>query len=115
MPGDVHDELAAPERGPLQGVRVLDLSRILAGPTLAAVVADQRGHLRGVAEAFADPQAIARGMRVEVPSTVSGTGSVSLIGSPLKLSRTPVTYRRAPPSVGADESEVLADWLGDER
>jgi len=69
------------------------------------------GPVRGVTDAFADPQAIARGMRVELPSAVSASGLVSLIGSPLKLSRTPVTYRRAPPTVGADESEVLADWL----
>ena len=69
------------------------------------------GPVRGVADAFADPQAIARGMRVELPSAVSASGLVSLIGSPLKLSRTPVTYRRAPPTVGADERGVLADWL----
>ena len=69
------------------------------------------GPVRRVDEAFADPQAIARGMRVELASPIAGSGAVSLVGSPLNLSRTPVTYRHAPPGVGQDGAEVLRDWL----
>lgn len=73
------------------------------------------GPVRRVDEAFADPQAIARGMRVELASEIAGSGAVSLVGSPLQLSRTPVTYRRAPPGVGQDGADVLEDWLDMER
>jgi len=30
-----------------------------------------------------------------------------MIGNPLKLSRTPITYRRAPPTCGQDTDAVL--------
>ncbi|MBX7193425.1 MAG: CoA transferase [Sandaracinaceae bacterium] len=70
------------------------------------------GPVRTVAEAFADPQAIARAMRVEMPSALAASGHVSLIGSPIKLSETPVAYRTSPPSLGEHGPEVLRDWLG---
>jgi crotonobetainyl-CoA:carnitine CoA-transferase CaiB-like acyl-CoA transferase len=73
------------------------------------------GPVRTVDEAFADPQAIARGMRVELASAIAGSGAVSLVGSPLHLSRTPVSYRRAPPGVGEDGADVLREWLGMDR
>jgi crotonobetainyl-CoA:carnitine CoA-transferase CaiB-like acyl-CoA transferase len=37
---------------------------------------------------------------------------VPLIGSPLKLSATPVSYRRSPPTLGEHTDEVLTDLLG---
>jgi crotonobetainyl-CoA:carnitine CoA-transferase CaiB-like acyl-CoA transferase len=40
-------------------------------------------------------------------------GSVPSVASPLRLSKTPVQYRHAPPSLGADTREVL-DRLADE-
>ena len=44
-------------------------------------------------------------MRITVPHPLSGT--VDLIGNPLKLSATPVTYRRPPPTLGQHTDEVL--------
>jgi formyl-CoA transferase len=38
---------------------------------------------------------------------------VRLIANPLKFSRTPVSYRRAPPATGADTEAVLARLKGD--
>jgi crotonobetainyl-CoA:carnitine CoA-transferase CaiB-like acyl-CoA transferase len=58
---------------------------------------------------FADPQVRARQMRVDLPHPVAG--SVSLVASPLRLSETPVTYRSAPPSLGEQTREVLAERL----
>jgi crotonobetainyl-CoA:carnitine CoA-transferase CaiB-like acyl-CoA transferase len=60
-----------------------------------------------VDQVFADPQVQARGMKVSVPHPLAG--SVDLIGNPLKLSATPVTYRRPPPTLGQHTEEVLQE------
>ena len=43
---------------------------------------------------------------------LSGKGAVSLIGSPVKMSKTPVSYRYAPPTLGQHTDEVLQELLG---
>jgi crotonobetainyl-CoA:carnitine CoA-transferase CaiB-like acyl-CoA transferase len=58
---------------------------------------------------FDDPQVRARGMRIDLPHPVAGT--VPLVANPLRLSETPVTYRSAPPPLGAQTHEVLAERL----
>lgn len=70
------------------------------------------GPINDVGEVFDDPQVRYRGMRIAMAHESSATGEVALIGNPLKLSRTPVAYRRAPPRLGADAASVLSDWLG---
>lgn len=67
------------------------------------------GPINDLAEAFADPQVRHRGMTVQVPHPLAG--EVSLVASPLKLSRTPVQYRRAPPLL-AEHAEQLLDEFG---
>jgi crotonobetainyl-CoA:carnitine CoA-transferase CaiB-like acyl-CoA transferase len=37
-------------------------------------------------------------------------GSVRLVASPIKLSKTPIRYRRSPPLLGADTDAVLAEF-----
>jgi crotonobetainyl-CoA:carnitine CoA-transferase CaiB-like acyl-CoA transferase len=64
---------------------------------------------------FDDPQVSHRGMKITMPHPVA---DVPLIGSPLKLSETPVGYRRPPPLLGEHTNEVLGEVLGldpDER
>lgn len=61
-------------------------------------------------QVFDDPQVRARGMRVDLPHALGGT--VPMVGSPLKLSATPVEYRAAPPLLGADTRAVLREHLG---
>ena len=39
-------------------------------------------------------------------------GKVALVGSPMKLSATPVRYELPPPTLGQHTEEVLAGWLG---
>lgn len=64
------------------------------------------GQVRSVGEAVNSPQAEARDMvRTVEHATV---GPVRLVGSPLKLSRTPVVEPTAPPSLGQHTDEVLA-------
>ena len=66
------------------------------------------GPINNLAEVFADPQVRARGMTVDMPHPLAG--SVRLVASPIKLSATPVRYRRAPPLLGADTDAVLAEF-----
>jgi crotonobetainyl-CoA:carnitine CoA-transferase CaiB-like acyl-CoA transferase len=68
------------------------------------------GPINDLGAVFADPQVRARDMRIDLPHPVAGT--VSLVASPLRLSETPVTYRCAPPLLGAQTAEVLLQRLG---
>ena len=61
--------------------------------------------VESVPEAFADPVAQAREMKIT-------SGEHTLLGNPLKLSATPADTSRAPPALDADRDEVLRDWLG---
>lgn len=60
-------------------------------------------------QVFADPQVLAREMLVELPHPTAGT--VRFAGSPLKLSRTPVCLKEAPPLLGQHTEEILAAYL----
>jgi crotonobetainyl-CoA:carnitine CoA-transferase CaiB-like acyl-CoA transferase len=68
------------------------------------------GPINAIDAVFADPQVEARAMRVEMAHPVSGT--VSLVANPLRLSETPVTYRTAPPTLGAQTRRILQERLG---
>jgi crotonobetainyl-CoA:carnitine CoA-transferase CaiB-like acyl-CoA transferase len=65
------------------------------------------GPINDLAEVFADPQVEARGMTVELPHPLAER--VRLVASPIKLSATPVQYRRPPPLLGEHTLEVLAE------
>jgi glutaryl-CoA transferase len=58
-----------------------------------------------VDEALNNPQILARGLRVDIPHATGATAQ--LVGNPMKFSATPVSYRLAPPLLGADNEEVL--------
>lgn len=64
------------------------------------------GPVNRLDQTFASGQVVAREMVVEMNRP--DTPPVRLIGNPLKLSATPVTYRRPPPHVGENEAEVRA-------
>lgn len=68
------------------------------------------GPINTLDQVFADAQVRHRQMRVELPHALAGT--VALVGSPLKLSATPVEYRRPPPLLGEHTAEVLGERLG---
>ena len=61
------------------------------------------GPINSVAEVFAEPQIRARQMRVNVPHRQNS--ELQLVGNPIKLSRTPVEYRGAPPTLGEHDGE----------
>mgnify|MGYP003619741130 CR=1 FL=1 len=65
------------------------------------------GPINSIADVFADPQVRARGMIVETAHPQADT--VPLVGSPLKLSATPVEPPRAPPMLGEHTFDVLRE------
>lgn len=69
------------------------------------------GPINDLAAVFAHPQARHREMSVEMRHAAAGDGAVSLIGNPLRLSRTPVRYRHPPPMLGEHTEAVLREVL----
>lgn len=68
------------------------------------------GPINDLAQVFADPQVQARGLRLDMTHPLAG--SVPQVASPIRLSETPVDYRRAPPLLGEHSEAVLQDVLG---
>jgi len=64
------------------------------------------GPINNMKELFADPQVKAREMVVEMAHPTAE--KIKLVGSPLKLSRTPVEMKRHPPLYGEHTEQVLA-------
>jgi crotonobetainyl-CoA:carnitine CoA-transferase CaiB-like acyl-CoA transferase len=65
------------------------------------------GEVNTLEEAARDPQIAANHMVVEMEHARAGT--LRLFGTPVRLYGTPATLRLAPPDLGADNEEVLAD------
>jgi crotonobetainyl-CoA:carnitine CoA-transferase CaiB-like acyl-CoA transferase len=66
------------------------------------------GPVNSIDQVFADPQVIHRNMKITMAHPA---GNVPLIASPLRLSETPVRYRRPPPRLGEHTDEVLQEML----
>jgi crotonobetainyl-CoA:carnitine CoA-transferase CaiB-like acyl-CoA transferase len=63
------------------------------------------GPINTIDQVFQDPQLRARDMVVEM--THRDDAALRLVGNPLKLSRTPVSYRRPPPLLGEHNDDIL--------
>jgi crotonobetainyl-CoA:carnitine CoA-transferase CaiB-like acyl-CoA transferase len=68
------------------------------------------GPINTVADVFADPQVQARGLKLDLPHP--SIGSVPSVANPIKYSVTPISYRSAPPMLGANTDEILRETLG---
>jgi len=68
------------------------------------------GPINTLDKVFAEPQVAAREMLIEMEHPTTGT--LPLVGSPLKFSETPVIYHRLPPRLGEHTDEILKDVLG---
>ena len=73
------------------------------------------GAINSIAQALDEPQILARNMLVNIPHPLKA--DFVTVGSPIKLSRTPVEYLRPAPMLGEHTDEVLKRQLGldDER
>lgn len=65
------------------------------------------GPVNTLEQVFATDQVAARDMRIEMARDDVEKGHVALIGNPLKFSKTPVSYRYAPPRFGQDTDAIL--------
>ena len=65
------------------------------------------GPINDIAQALADPQVAARGMRIDLPHPLAG--HVPLVANPIHLSRTPPAYTSAPPLLGQHTEDVLRE------
>lgn len=68
------------------------------------------GPVNTIAEVFDDPQVQARELRLDMPHPIAG--STPSVSNPIRLSESPVRYRRPPPILGEHTREVLTSVLG---
>jgi crotonobetainyl-CoA:carnitine CoA-transferase CaiB-like acyl-CoA transferase len=68
------------------------------------------GPINSVAQALADPQIVARGLRVDLPHPRAG--SVPLVASPIVIDGERAVSDQPPPTLGQHTRTVLADVLG---
>lgn len=71
------------------------------------------GVINNLEQAFQEPQVIAREMLVEMNHPQRE--KLKVIGSPIKLSRTPVEYKTAPPLLGEHTQAVLGRIVSSEK
>ena len=83
------------QRGRADWLAALDAAKVPCGP------------INDLADVFADPQVLARGMKTAVAHPHHD--ALELVASPMRLSATPVQLRRAPPLLGQHTDEVLAE------
>ena len=67
------------------------------------------GPINNLEQVFAEPQALARGLRMELPHPTAG--KVALTRSPMRFSETPVQHETPPPTLGQHTDEVLKGLL----
>jgi succinate---hydroxymethylglutarate CoA-transferase len=67
------------------------------------------GPVRNIQESFTCPQAVERGMVEEIDHPT--IGKLSVVGPPIKFSRTPCAIRLPPPLLGQHTREILKDLL----
>ena len=116
-------QLAADERFKTNNLRVINRSELTAAMEecftrkpmaywleILDRVGVPAGPINDLAQVFDNEQVIARGMQVRVQHPLAG--EISLVGNPIRYSRTPLDTSRAPPMLGQNTAEVLRDLLG---
>nr|WP_264210049.1 CaiB/BaiF CoA-transferase family protein [Leisingera thetidis] len=93
-------------RDALNAILIPSVQRFTTDEVLAAMEARKvpAGPVQNLETLFATSQVEARNMAIGMDSSA---GPVKLLGNPLNFSRTPVTYRHAPPVFGEGTAEIL--------
>ena len=115
-------ELAADPRYATNGARVAHRDTLI--PVLSAATRQRTtaewiallearavpcGPINNLAQVFADPHIKAHGVQFAMEREGA---EVQLVANPVRMSQTPVSYRLAPPTLGADTRAVLQERLG---
>jgi crotonobetainyl-CoA:carnitine CoA-transferase CaiB-like acyl-CoA transferase len=66
------------------------------------------GPINNVAQVFADPQVIARGMKIDLPDIAAQGGMVPGVRTPIRFSDSTLVYDKPSPQLGADTGEIRA-------
>jgi len=77
-------------------IALLDAHRVMCGP------------VNNIEQVVKDPHINDRGMFIDVEHSTQG--SLKVVGTPMKFSRTPCHIEKASPELGEHTEEVLADW-----
>ncbi|WP_041708997.1 CaiB/BaiF CoA transferase family protein [Advenella kashmirensis] len=116
-------ELVEDERYRKNAGRVVNRDSLI--PLLASVMKTRRrdtwladleasnipaGPINTIDQVYADPQVIARQMKLELPHPAAGT--TPMTASPMRFSDTPIQYRNAPPMLGQHSEDILREELG---
>lgn len=67
------------------------------------------GVINNLEQAFQEPQVVERKMLIDMPHPQRE--HLKVIGSPIKMSRTPIEYKHAPPTLGQHTDEILSRIL----
>ena len=65
--------------------------------------------INNLAQAFADPQVIHRGMRIDLPAAGAAGGTVPSVRSPMLLAGQALTAERAAPRLGEHTAAILGE------
>ena len=71
------------------------------------------GPINTVADVFADPQVMARGMKIDLPSPAAKGGAIPSVRSPIVMNGQAMAASRPSPRLGEHTDEVLSDpsWM----
>jgi crotonobetainyl-CoA:carnitine CoA-transferase CaiB-like acyl-CoA transferase len=67
------------------------------------------GPINDLAQVFADPQVIHRGMRLEVPSAAAKAGTIPGVRTPIVIDGAPMAAERPSPRLGEHTAEILRE------
>ncbi len=72
------------------------------------------GPINSLADVFADPQVVARGLRVDLPSGAAAAGRIPGVASPIVIDGVRMVGERPSPALGTHTADVLSDpaWGG---
>jgi crotonobetainyl-CoA:carnitine CoA-transferase CaiB-like acyl-CoA transferase len=115
-------QLSTDERYHTNGARVVNRATLI--PTLCELTAKRTradllralekvgvpaGPINDLAEVFADPQVLARNMRIDLPSALAKGGSVPGVRTPIVIGGENQAATRASPDVGEHSEEILRE------
>ena len=67
------------------------------------------GPINDLAQVFADPQVIYRGMRIDLPSAAAEGGTIPGVRTPIMLDGAPMAAERSSPRLGEHTAEILRE------